>query len=752
MCKTIITAFFFALLAPLAAQAEIIEAIKVEGNQRVDTESVKSYLAFTNGDDFDLSAANQSIKRLYATNLFADVSITDEGGIVTVKVVENPIISQIAFEGNRAIDDEKISSEVTLKPRSIYTKAAVNNETQRIAEIYRKNGLYSATIEPKVILKDQNRVDLVFEINEGARAEIQRITFVNNGAFSDKALQAVVRSAETRWYSFFSDDDKYDSDRLEYDKELLRRFYTSKGYADFRVRSAVAELAPQGDGFILTFSLEEGAKYNFGKISVETKIEDLKATDTQEIIKTKEGDEYSSTKVETTVDNLVQKAGEQGYAFVDVDPKITRDPENKIIDIKYVLSEGSKVYVDRINIHGNSRTLDEVVRREFRLAEGDPFNTNLLKRSKQRVENLGFFSTVDVKKQKSSAPDKVDIDVNVGEKSTGEFNFGAGFSTTDGVLGNVALKERNFLGRGQFVNVDVQASTRRQQGKIGFTEPYFLGKPLAAGFDLYAIKRDYQSESSYDQDTKGLNLRTGYEISEHLSHNILYSIVQDDISNVDPAASLFIKQQVGNNLTSMIGHDLVFDYRDNKADPRNGYFFKIGQDFAGLGGDSRFIRHDIGSGYYLPLTEEADWMLNFAFNGGIVNGVGKDVPINHRYFVGGQSFRGFDRAGIGPRDNTTEDALGGKYYYVGTAETIFPLGLPEELGFTGALFADVGSLWGIDGSGVGVTDNASPRVAIGAGLGWKSPFGPIRIDFAVPVVKDSKDELKTFQLNFGTRF
>ena len=752
MFKKILLTTALTLALPLAAMAENVSSITVSGNQRVDAESVRSYLSFKQGDDFTEDQANESIKRLYATSLFADVSISQKDGVVNVGVTENPIISQIAFEGNRAIDKDKLIAEVTLKPRSIYTKAAVHAETQRIADLYRKSGLYNATVEPKVILKEQNRVDLVFEINEGARAEIEKINFIGNKAFSDKALQAVIRSAETRWYSFFSNDDKYDSDRLEYDKELLRRYYTSHGYADFHIRSAVAELSPEGDGFIISYSVEEGEKYEFGKITVETRIDELKDQFGKETIVTKEGDEYNSSRVEKTVDNLVQKAGEKGFAFVDVNPKITRNPETKKIDIAYTLVEGPKVYVDRININGNSRTLDEVIRREFRLSEGDPFNTSLLRRSKQRIEDLGFFGKVDVKQQKGSTPDKVDIDVDVTEKSTGELNFGAGYSTTDGVLGDISLKERNFLGRGQYVNADLQASTVSQQGKFSFTEPYFLGKPLATGFDLYAIKRDYQLESSYNQVTKGINLRTSYEVTENLSHSINYTFTTDNISNVASTASLYIQQQQGTNVTSMIGHDLMWDYRDSKIDPKNGYYVKLSENVAGLGGTSRFLKHDLAAGYYLPLNDDQDWRLNFTLDAGALIALGKEIPINDRYFIGGQSFSGFNLAGIGPRDIATGDALGGNYYYVGTVESVFPIGLPEELGFTGAVFANVGSLWDVGSGNTGVEDTNAVRASIGTGLGWKSPFGPIRIDFAVPVAKDSADKTKLFQLNFGTRF
>lgn len=740
---------------PLTAHAEKVGSINVQGNQRVDTDSVKSYLTFRAGDEYSEADINASVKALFATNLFSDVKIYKQDSTITVQVTENPIISQVAFEGNKTIKDDKLTGEISLHSRSIYTKSAVQNDVQRIAELYRKAGRYNATVEPKVILKDQNRVDLIFEIKEGEATVIRKIAFIGNKAFSDKALRGVLQSSETRWYNFFSDNDKYDSDRMEYDKELLRRFYTKNGFADFRITSAVAELTPDRDGFILNFAVDEGARYKFGKVQIITQLEDLKPdqlSQDEDVVLTKTKKEYNSALVEKTVDNLVEKAGAKGFAFVDVSPQLSRDKEQHIIDITYVIKEGPKVYVNKIDINGNSRTLDSVIRREFRLAEGDPFNADAVKRSKQRIENLGYFKKVDIKQEKAEDSDRVNLSTTVEEKSTGELNFGAGYSTLDGVLGEASLSERNFLGRGQQVKLSLSASQRTQEGQFSFTEPYFLGKDLAAGFDIFSIRTDDQTESSYKSTSNGFNLRAGYDINEALRHNLNYRFSIDDISDVDSSASRFIKDQQGKTTTSLVGHNLVYDKRDSKIDPTSGYIIKGSQDFAGLGGDVRFVRHELNLGYYVPLDDAKDYRLMFLGDAGNVIGIGKDVPINQRFYVGGQNLRGFERGGIGPRDTATRDALGGDDYYTATAELGFPLGLPEDLGFRGALFLDAGSLWNTDASGAGVYDQPDLRASIGVGVAWSSPFGPIRVDFAEPVIKNTNDKTEVFQLNFGTRF
>ncbi len=752
--KFILAALLLFALPGLAA-ADVTKSITITGNQRVDVESVKSYLTFHEGAEVDDAEINQSVKALFATNLFSDVKIANNAGNVTVIVVENPIISRVAFEGNKTLNDEKLEGEVSLKSRSIYTKAAVQTDVQRIVDLYRKNGRYNATVEPKVILKDQNRVDLIFEIKENEATVIKEIEFIGNRSFTDKALRGVVQSAETRWYNFFSDDDKFDSDRLEYDKELLRRFYTKNGFADFKVNSGVAELTPDRDGFILSFTVDEGARYKFGKIQVVTQLADLKPEqlkDSEDTITTKEGKMYDSSRVEKTVDNLTEKAGQKGFAFVEIDPQMSRDKEKHIIDITYVIKEGPKVYVDKINIHGNTRTLDSVIRREFRIAEGDPFNTDAIKRSKQRIENLGYFKKVDVQQQKADEPDKVDLDVGVEEKSTGSLNFGAGYSTLDGILGEASLSEKNFLGRGQQVSLSLSASQRRQDADFSFTEPYFMDKDLAAGFDLFSTSTEDEYQSSYKSRSTGVNLRTGYDINEHLRHNINYKISLDNVSDVSADASAYIRDQEGKTTTSLIGHNLVYDQRDNKNDPARGYIIKGEQDFAGLGGDVRFVKHEVNAGYYLSLDDNKDYRMMFMGNAGNITGIGKDVPINQRYFIGGENLRGFERGGIGPRDTSTGDSLGGDDYYTVTTEFGFPLGLPEELGFRGALFIDAGSLWNTDASGPNIYDDPSLRVSAGAGVSWASPFGPIRIDFGIPIVKNTNDKTEIFQLNFGTRF
>lgn len=733
--------------------AEPISSLQITGNQRVGTESVRSYLSVKEGEEFDPMKLNESVKVLYGTGLFSDVSARESNGVVAIKLVENPIIGQVVFEGNKAIDDKKLIPEVTLSSRSIYTKSEVRENVQRIAEIYKKSGRFSAKVEPKVILKDQNRVDLVFEIDEGETTEINRIIYIGNDNFSDDDLRSVVVSSEYAWYNFLGSNDIYDADRIEFDKELLRRFYTKNGYADFKVNSAVAELSPDQGGFVVTFSVDEGDRYKFGKSQVITQLDELDPSNfDKKIVVTRTDDIYDATKVEKTVDNITSTAGEKGFAFVEVSPQVSRDTENDIIDITYVVTEGPKVYVDRINITGNVRTLDKVVRRELKLAEGDAFNTQFLRRSKQRVENLDFFQTVEVTQEKSDAPDKVNIDVKVAEKSTGEINFGAGFSTNDGVLGEVSVTERNLLGRGQRLRASLTASGIRQNGVLSFTEPYLFGRDISGGFSLFRSQLDFEDESSFSSDSLGFNLNLGYEITEHLRHNITYGLSNEEISDVDDDASRFIRDQEGEFLTSIISHSLTYDTRDNRRDPKEGLLVRFNQGLAGLGGDDKFIRHELNTAYHIPVTEDKDWVLTLAASGGNITGLGEDVRINQRFYLGGRDFRGFDRAGIGPRDSLTLDALGGNTFYNLSAEVGFPLNLSDEYGFTGAFFADFGSLFGVDDDGSEIVDSSDPRLTVGFGLGWNSPFGPLRLDFGFPIVKDDLDETESFQFNFGTRF
>lgn len=735
----------------LTAHASTVTTITVDGNQRIEPTAIQSYLGIKPGQNITADDLDSGLKKLYATGFFADVGVAEDQGAITVHVVENPSISAIIFEGNHQIDKEDLEKEITLKARSIYTRTRVQADLKRLLDVYRRHGRYSAEITPQLIQLEQNRVNLVYNIVEGPKAYIEKISFIGNDSYSAKTLQTVISSSRERWYQFLSDSDKYDPDRLQYDQELLRKFYLENGYADFKVKSAIAELSPQRDQFYLTFTLEEGDRYHLGKVDVKTKLPNSKIPDLEPSISTKTGDLYNATEVEDSINRMTDVLGDHGFAFVDINPEIKRLPgDEKIIDLTYNIAEGPKAYVERINIFGNLRTMDDVIRREFKLGEGDAYSASKLKRTEQRLNNLGFFDKVNIERKPGSAPDKTNIDVEVTEKSTGEISLGAGYSTSDGPIADIGMRERNFLGRGQDVRARVQLAGRRQQYDLSFTEPYFLDRELEAGIDLSKLVQDYQDNSSFDRKTTGGTLRLGYNLSEHLKHQLRYSLNESDISNIASDASRYIKDQAGSSIVSMVGHSLIYDRRDNRFNPTSGYYVRVNEDVAGIGGDEDFIRHELQSEGYYPIAKK--WTLAGFASGGNVTGLGEDVRINQRFFTGGQDVRGFANAGFGPRDVTTGDALGANNYVASSAELRFPLGLPDDLGVSGALFTDAGSAWGIDDTGPEVRDDQTLRASIGMGFAWASPFGPIRVDFADAILKENYDRTEIFRLNFGTRF
>jgi outer membrane protein insertion porin family len=734
-----------------AQAGDRIQQIRVEGNQRIERSTIESYLALKPGDAFDPAAEDKSLKALFATGLFDDVKIGRDGGTLVVTVVENPIINRIAFEGNKRLEDSVLEAEVQLRPRVVYTRARVQNAVNRILELYRRNGRYAASVEPKIIELDQNRVDLVFEINEGATTGVGGITFIGNNEFSDSTLRGVIQTKESAWYRFLTNDDTYDPDRLSFDQELLRRFYLARGYVDFNVVSAVAELTPDGKDFFITFTLEEGPQYKFGKIDIDSRLKDLTADQLKAFVETKEGDIYNADQIESTIQALTDEVGRLGYAFVQIDPVTRRHPDDLTVDLTFQINEGPKVYVERIDISGNLRTLDEVIRREFRLSEGDAFNTALLRRSEQRIRNLGFFESVDVKTAPGSAPDKVVINVKVVEKSTGELSFGAGYSTSDGVLGDVRLSERNLLGTGQEIRANFTLSQRRQSIDFSYTQPYFLNRDLAAGFDLFRTATDLQQQASYDETSTGGTLRAAYPLTERLRHQVRYTLRNDSIHNIDDDASVFIQAEEGDRLTSLIGQSFIYDRRDTRFLPSEGYLLQLDQDVAGLGGDNRFIKHQGHADWYYSLRK--DWVLNLGAAGGYIKGIGgEDVHLDNRFFLGGSSFRGFEYGGVGPRDTDTGDSLGGNLYYTGTAELRFPLGLPDELRIFGRTFVDTGTLYDIDVSGPSLFDESNLRLSAGFGFSWLSPLGPLAVDIGQAIIKESEDKTETFRVSFGTRF
>lgn len=741
-------------ILPGPAQAQgTIEAIKIEGSQRIEPETVRSYLSVKPGDPYDAEKVNASLKSLFATGLFADVTLRREGQTLVVRVVENPIVNRVAFEGNRKIDSKNLESEVSLRARVVYTRTKVQNDTKRILDLYRRSGRFAATVEPKIIQLDQNRVDVVYEINEGPVTGVSSIRFIGNKAFSDSKLRSTIQTKETAWYRIFSSDDNYDPDRLTFDRELLRRFYLREGYADFRVVSAVAELTPDRNNFFITFTVDEGDRYKFGVVDLSTQFKNLDLNALRGSVLASEGNWYNADLIEKTITKLTDSVGNLGFAFVDIQPTIDRDRDKKVINVTFDIQEGPRVFVERIDIVGNYRTLDRVIRREFRLVEGDAFSTAKLRRSRQRIQNLGFFKKVDVSNVPGTDPDKTVVQVEVEEQSTGEISVGAGFSSAEGALADLSVRERNLLGRGQDLRTKFRVSQKSTEFDVGFTEPYFLDRDLSAGIDLFRVTRDNQDQSSYDLKAIGGGFRLGYSLTENLRHTTRYVLRQDKITNIDADASRFIKDQEGTTLTSLVGYTLFYDRLDSRQEPTDGYYLSFSQDFAGLGGDVQYLKNKVGGGHYWPIPLWDKWVFGLTGEAGFMTGLGEYVRINDRFFLGGDNFKGFAAAGVGPRDELTRDALGGRRFYVTTAELTFPLGFPEELGVSGKAFTTVGSVWDSEETGQAfVSDVKTPRASIGIGAAWKSPFGPIRVDLAKAILKQEVDQTQFFHFSFGTRF
>jgi outer membrane protein insertion porin family len=733
----------------------VVRQIVVEGNQRIEATTVETYLTVKLGDPFDPAALDQSLKNLFATGLFADVAMRRAGQTLVVRVVENPIINRIAFEGNQRIDDTQLGAETQLRPRVVYTRGKVQDDVQRILDLYRRSGRYAATVEPKIIELEQNRVDLAFEINEGPPTYVRRITFVGNNEYSDSALRGEIATKEERWYRLLSSSDTYDPDRLTFDRELLRRFYLSEGYADFRVTSAVAELTPDREAFFVTFTVDEGDRYRFGKIDIQSSLPDLDPEVLRAQIVAETGDWYNADEVEETVQNITDAVGELGYAFVDVRPRVNRDADTDTIDVTFDIQEGPRVFVRRIDIQGNVRTLDKVIRREFRLVEGDAFNTAKLRRSRERVRNLGFFENVEVETRPAEdAPDQTDVIVDVEEKSTGELSFGVGWSSTVGALLEAGVSERNLLGRGQALSLDLRLAQKQTEVDLSFTEPYFLDRPLRAGFDIYHTTNDFQDSASYDSTTSGGALRVGWSYNESLGHSLRYTFQRNQIDNVANNASLYIKEQEGTSTLSQVSHTLSYDKRNSVVETTDGYVISLSNAFAGLGGTEKFVRNDLSGAYYVPLAKE--WTLRFSGNVGYIYNYDDDpLKINYRYNLGGDNLRGFAYGGADARTRDgDQDALGGEWIANGSIEMRMPLGLPEELGLTGKVFTDFGMIGepDVNNTAAGYDYSSSLRASVGVGFIWKSPVGPINIDLAQPVLKEDFDETELFRLNFGTRF
>lgn len=729
------------------ATADTIKSITINGLQRVEKETALSYAGIDTSKSVSQDELNEALKRLYDTELFSDINFDTKGSQLIINVTENPVIGIRAFDGNDKIDDKILEAEVQSAPRSVFSKAKVQQDVQRIIDVYKRAGRYGVSVEPKIIKKPENRVDLIFEIEEGPEAKIDTINFIGNKHYTSNDLQGEIMSKESRWYRIFSSAETFDREKMNYDQELLRRFYNRHGYADFAVVSAIAELSRDKTSFVLTFTIDEGVRYKVNDIQINSMVPDIDANQLYKYITFSTDDWYNSDEIEKTVNGLTEELAKKGFVFVEVVPNIHKDRETGKLSVVFDIKENAKVFVNRINITGNTRTLDEVIRREFRLSEGSVFNVAKIRESRRNVERLNYFSKVDIDSERVDY-DKADINVNVEEKSTGYFNVGVGYSTVNGALVRAGITENNFLGKGQQVSLNAGTSQKTTDYSFSFTEPYFMGRRLSAGTDLFYQTEDYQDESNYDMDTIGGRVRFGWNYTDDLSQYLRYTLKEDKIKNVS-SASKYIQREKGKRTDSVVGQTLVYDKRDNAMKPRDGYYLSFGNDVSGLGGDDKYLKFDAKAYKFYTLSDY--YTFKFFINGGYVEGYGgEDVHLAQRYFLGGNTMRGFESGGISPRDKRTNDALGGNWMVWGGTELAFPLGL-DELGIRGRTFVDVGTTGKPDQvDSADINYSSSPRVSVGFGFEWTSPMGKIDIDFGFPIVKEKYDETEVFRLNFGT--
>ncbi len=876
--------------SPAVAPQRVIRSLRVEGSQRIEPETVMSYTKLRVGQAYTNETLDQALRDLLASDLFADVSIAGvETGEIAIRVRENPIINRVILEGNKTLKSDKITKEIKLAPRQIFTRTAVRQDVARIVELYRRQGRFAARIEPKMVSLDQNRVDVVFEIDEGAKSKVRAINIIGNNVFSDGKLREQMVTKQARLTRFMSSNTSYDQDRLAYDQQKLRQFYLTQGYADFRVTSAVAELTPDKKNFIITYVVEEGPRYKFGNVTVDSDIRDFDNTKLAAGLGINKGDWYNAKRVEDSVDRLNETAGLFGYAFTDVNPEFNRDPDKLTMTINFHIAEAKRSYIEKIDITGNRNTQDKVVRREIRLAEGDAFNSFQVKRSQDRINSLGFFQDkFEIKQEQGSAPDRVVLNANVEEKATGELSLSAGYSSLERFIIQAGITQRNFRGKGQELRANVDYSVYSKSVQLGFTEPYLFNKNVAVGVDIF--RRDYNSfnylgdqrQTTYSQVSTGFQVRTGVPITEYWSLSARYGLTYDEVGldkgtyytdnnfdgvrgnsandTCDPLqAGRYLCDAIGNRLSSVVGYSLVYDSLNSRLKPTAGKRLVLSQDFAGLGGDVRYVRSRIEASKYINIGH--NWIFSVNGEAGYIasleksRGAGIDkVRITDRFYLGEPQIRGFDIRGVGPRvrrtnyitntdattgavtqtldpdkNNFVDDALGGRAYYLVRFELEPPLsGGARELGLRPSIFLDVGAVWGVakpqltqfpshidpksgqkiydpivtpikdssgrqlysytDSSGAilqticatGIPDASGncvgtgannalsnsagpfdeqflgdtprPRVSIGFGVNWNSPFGPLRIDIAKALLHSKGDDTKLVTFNVGTQF
>ena len=733
--------------------------IVVKGNNRIPRETIIMYANASAGDraKFSTVQIEQIIKDLYATNFFSDVKIDHNqyNNIITITVEENPIIRKIVFEGNKAINDESLREIVKLRPKEVYIPAQVHTDSIAIEAAYNKQGYYAIFVEPKIVKLPNNKVDLVYEIKQGEKAKIKKINFVGNKNFHADELKKNILSKEYAFYRFFSSADMYDPDKLLMDQELLTRFYQFNGYLDFVIKSTTAELTPARDGFVVTFLIDEGVKYKIKDFLVATNIKGLQKDKLIAKISLKNNSILSLADIEKSEYAITKYLGGHGYAFAEVTHEVIRNSEKGEAIVKFIVIEGVKVYINKININNNTRTIDKVIRRKIKIEEGDYYSNTLLERSKAAIVNLGYFSSVDFKNKRTEYADKVDIDIDVKETGTGSMNFLIGYNDQTGFMGSVSVTENNFLGKGQSVELLLSKSTQASQAMFSFTELGFLNQPIDAGFDIYAGKID-DKYAKYCNREIGGGVRMQYELYHGIYHGLRYNLKYFKILQSGNEQSLIIRDFSGSAYNSSIGQTLSWAVLDSGIRPSRGVKFEFIQDLAGIGGDTYYIKNQVAANFFIPLYKR-NVVLNFSTRAGVISGINnRRVRLMDNLQLDQDYLRGFEQSGISPRDRKTDYAIGAKNYCAGTAEVSFPLGLPEEIGLTGVAFIDAAAMFGYDLNptinDAVIDQSTSIRSAYGVGIVWRSPFGKIKVNYGIPLKKEKFDNTQRITLSLGGMF
>ena len=728
---------------------DVISKILIEGNQRVEEDTIYLYINISKGDSFDSDKLNNALKSLFSTGFFSDVKIVKDDSVLIIKVIENPIVNRVVFESNEDIEDDLLEAEVSIKSRNIFTRTKIQDDVQRILSLYRSTGSFSSTVKPKIISLPQNRVDIVFEIYEGKNTIINSITFNDNNEFSDRRLRDIVVTRQTRWYSFLSSSDRYDSQQLMVDESLLRQFYKDQGYADVEIKSAVAQLDRDKEGFNIIFTISEGIKYNYGEIKVVTNINEINTDIIFEELDIEEGEVYSAGSIEKSIQSIDKLVNEQGFPFTDIIPEVERINNTNKIAVIFRINEAEKKYIRKISIIGNERTLDSVIRRNIRLAEGDAFVSSRIARSKTLIGNLGFFSNVEIKEVSTNKEGYSDLLVQVAETSTGEISFGGGYSSQVGGILSLGVAEKNFLGKGQNISLNARFSERESNYTASFAEPYLFNRDLYGSASIFNNAMDFK-ESRYDLKRTGFNMYGNFILSEYTRQSLGYNLEMRDLKPREGASASIFSEQ-GETTLSQISTSISIDTTNSSIDPSEGYSLSISSALAGVGGDKKFLRISNKGNYYQSFYDE-EIVLGLRYNSGVIMGLGQDILISDRYFLGGNNFRGFEQAGVGPRDKASKDSLGGNIFYTGTVQATFGVGLPPELGLKGNWFTTIGSLTGIDKVTVAYNDDSSIRITTGIGVSWNSPFGPISIIFSEALLKESYDRTESVSFGIGTKF